>query len=429
MAAWLGRLRAASMDWRPETWGPRLDHARAVLRFAAARAAEIRLPQVAASLTFTTVLSLVPLLAVALSIFSTFPMFAEFRATVEKTLLRELLPEQFATVVLRYLNDFAAKAARLTAFGLGFLALTAMMMISTVDRVLNDLWHVRVQRPLLQRVLIYWALISLGPLVIGGSLTATSYVLSGSWTRRVPDAVVALADYGPIFVGGFAYSALFVFVPNRRVLWRDALIGGFIASVLGEFVKDGFAAYIKAGTMASIYGAFGVVPLFLIWVYLSWLTLLFGAAVAATIPTLRVTRLTDQTRVGNDFVTAVALLRELLSGLTHGTPDRTADDLSRATRTRDEDTERLLMELERLGYVRQLGGAYAGAWRLVADPATTNLVAAFARFAVDPANTLIARDRTGLGAWVQDGLRAAWIERPLRHLMAEALPERKAQAS
>lgn len=421
-ATLVGSIKALlRVDQWGQRFGPWTAQTRDVLRFALRRAHEVRLAQVAGGLTFTTVLSIVPLLAVALSLFTAFPLFTEFRVSLEKSLFRGLLPEQYAPLILRYLNEFTAKAGRLTAFGLFFLLLTALSMILTVDHIFNDIWQVRTRRPLLQRVLLYWSLLTLGPLVIGASLSAASYVATASagWSERVPGALLTVLEYTPFVLGVSAVAAAYMVVPNRRVHWRDAGIGALIAAVLGELMRDGFAWYIRTGTVANIYGAFAVLPLFLIWVYLSWLVILFGAAIAATVPMLRAMRFADESRAGNAFITAVALLRALHRARRRG--DNAGrlplEALARAVRSAPADAERTLMALERLGYVAPLAGAHAGSWLLTCDPARANLVAAFRFFAVDPANTLAARDADGLGAWLDAGLRADWIARPLDEVL------------
>jgi len=400
--------------------GPWLDHARDVLAFAGRRAAAVRLSEVAGSLTFTTVLSLVPLLAVALAVFTAVPFFADYRIALERTLATSLLPPQISTVILRYLQEFATQATRLTAFGLFFLAVGALMMILTVDRVLNDIWQVRHRRPLAQRVLIYWALITLGPLLFGGSLALTSYLaaLSGRVVQQMPGGVRETLDFVPLAVGWLAFAAMYVFVPNRPVMWRDALVGGFIASALSELAKGVFTAYIARGTYQSIYGAFATLPVFLLWVYISWWVTLFGAAITATLPMLRLTRFADEGRAGNRFITAVALLHALyvalLSGKDAGRLSIKA--LAVHVRTYPEQVERLLDDLESLDYISQLNGRHSGTWLLTANPAETNLVPLFKRLAIDPSNTLVARDIEGLGSWMSKGLAADWIDRPLAEI-------------
>jgi len=393
-----------------------LERAREVVAFAARRARDVRLAQVAGSLTFTSTLSIVPLLAVALSVFAAFPLFAEYRVAIEKTLLRELLPPQISATILRYLNDFAANAAGLTAWGLLFLVVTALLMIHTVDRVLNDIWRVQAGRRVVARVLVYWTLLTLGPLAIGASLSATSYVLalSGAPLSTASGLVRTVLDWLPFVIGGLALAALYVLVPNRKVDWHDALIGGFIASMLGELLSWGFGLYIRTGTVAGIYGAFSAVPLFLFWVYLSWYAVLFGAAIAATLPMLRSTRFADERRAGNRFVTAVALLRALLRAREEAIDDGRMPlaALARAVRFADDGTERLLAELEKLNYVSRLDGAHAGKWLLTCDVEKVTLVPLFTRLAVDPANSLLAT-QPELGRWLDDGLGASWLQQPL----------------
>jgi membrane protein len=426
----LGRARRQAVEWiavlaRVDRWPQRvwpwIDWARDVLAFSARRAGDVRLAQVAGSLTFTTTLSIVPLAAVGLSVFAAFPLFAEYRVTFERMLLGELLPAQISVTILRYLNDFSANAARLTAFGLLFLVITALLMIHTVDRVLNDIWRVQARRGLLARMLVYWALLTLGPLAIGASLSATSYVLALSRgpLARPSGIVEGALDLAPFVLGGLTRAALYVVVPNRKVYWRDALVGGFVASALGELLSAVFGVYIRAGTSASIYGAFSAVPLFLLWMYVSWYAVLFGAAIAATLPMLRTTRFADERRAGNRFITAVALLRELLQARASGSDDGRlpAATLARAVRFPEDGVERLLAELERLGYVSRLDGAHAGKWLLTCDADRTTLLPLFARLAVDPGNSLLAA-QPGLGAWLDSGLQAQWLQRPLAAALA-----------
>lgn len=414
--AWLQR-------WAPSQWRARLsdirplvEAAREALDFAGRRARDVRLAQVAGSLTFTTMLSIVPLLAVVLSLLTAFPLFTELRGTLEKTLLRGLLPDQYAVLILRYLNEFTTKAARLTALGLGFLFVTAMLMILTVDRVLNDLWQVRSRRPLVQRVLIYWTLITLGPLLVAASLSVSSYLFSMSrgLVGQLPGLLSAVLDYLPLVLSGFAYAALYVVVPARRVLWRDALIGGFAASIAGEVMKDAFGLYIRAGTVTTVYGAFAVLPLFLLWVYVSWFVVLFGAAIAATLPQLRVGRFSDERRAGNRFITAVALLCALLDAKLGGREAgrRSLEELALAVHTAPGEAEALLLELSRLDYVSRLDD---GRWLLTCDPDTTDLVPVFARLAIDPGNTLLLRE-PALQPWLREGMNADWINRPLSQI-------------
>jgi membrane protein len=397
----------------------RLRRAREVLSFAGARARDVRMGQVAGSLTFTTLLSVVPLFAVALALFTAFPLFARFRDELEKFLLN-VLPGQISDTVLRYMNEFAAQATQLTALGLIFLGATALAMIVTVDRVLNDIWRVRDRRPFAQRVLIYWAIISLGPVLIGASLSASSYLwsLSSDAVQQLPRMLRHLLDYAPVLLSGLAYAALYVFVPDRRVSWRDALIGGFIAAILAEAVKATFGVFVSRGVIRSVYGAFAVLPLFLVWVYVSWYVLLFGAAIAATLPRLRATRFSDESRAGNAFVTAIALLKVLFDAKAGGRPALPVSELAHTVRTPPEEAEILLESLERLGYVRRTANSLGGRpgeqdWVLVCDTKAATLAPVFDRFAIDSANTLLAVPTLGLGPVRRRWSEADWLEAPL----------------
>jgi membrane protein len=409
-------------------WSARLERAREVLNFAVRRARDVGLARAAGSLTFTTTLALVPLLAVGLALLTAFPLFAEMRTALEKSLLFTWLPGQYGAVILRYLNEFVGMAGRLTIFGLAFLLLTAMMMVLTVDHVVNDIFQVRARRPLVQRLLIYWALLTLGPLVLAASLSASSYLLSVSqgWVKQVPSMLRALLDYTPVVLSGLSLAALYVVVPARKVAWRDALIGGASAAIFGELMKNMMAWYVRGGSVATIYGAFAALPLFLLWIYLSWFAVLFGAAITATLPRLRLTRFADEHRAGNRFVTAVALLRLLLTARIEGRDQGRLglEELSAAVRTYPEDAEALLLELERLDYVARPDGQLR--WVLTCDPTSTTLQALFARLAVDPANSLV-RGHEGLQPWMARGQAADWISRPLMSLVDVPAPAVVAQ--
>jgi len=406
---------------------PRLDRARAVLSFAARRAQQARLPQVAGSLTFSTVLSLVPLLAVALALFTVFPQFADLREALEKNVLRGLLPDPFATTILRYLNDFAAKATRVGAAGFAVFAVTALTMVMTVDHALNDIWHVGARRSLVQRILVYWALITVGPLLIAASLTLTSMVTSMSMgvMHQLPRPVRSALDAAPVLFSCAVFTALYIVVPNRRVDWRDAVTGGLVASVMDELLSRSFASYVSHGTVLTVYGALAAMPVFLLWIYFSWFTVLFGAAIAATVSGLRLTRFADETLAGNRFVTAVGLLKLLLEARTGSAmAELSTIELALRVRSPEEEVFELLAEMERLGYVRQListRSGRAGRWLLICDPARTGLAGLFHRLGVDPANSLIPR-RSGLGLdeWLRPLLLGDWLQTPLAQLKRQS---------
>ena len=255
-------------------------------RLTVRRARHERLPQVAGSLTFTTLLSVVPFLAVSFALFTRFPVFGRFEAALEEHLLRSLLPAEIARTVLGHLHQFAAKANGLTLVGSLFLLATAVALLLTVENAFNQIWNVRRNRPFLKRVALYLVVLAVMPPLLGVSLWATSYVLGVSmgWIGPLPPEARFVLTLGPAALAWAGLSGLFYFVPNTRVRRRDAIVGALIASVALELGKRGFAHYLLAiPTYQAVYGAFSVLPVFLLWVYYSWLVVLAAALVAANL--------------------------------------------------------------------------------------------------------------------------------------------------
>jgi len=406
---------------------PRLARAREVFEFAVHKAQQVQLAQVAASLTFSSVLALVPLLAVVLAILTAFPVFTEFRQSMESDLPKGLLPMPYAQTILRYLSDFAAKATGVGAAGLAILALSALSMVLQVDRVLNDIWQVHKRRSLAQRLVVYWAVLSVGPVLLGVSLSLTSYLVTLSDARLehlAPGTKQLLSLVAP-GIAAIAYSAIYALVPNRRVAWRHALTGGIVTAATGELLSRAFAAYVIHGSVMSIYGAFAAVPIFLMWIFLSWLTFLFGAAIAATLPQLRQTRFFDAKRAGDRAVTAIAILKILLDARTsrelRAVP---VEELARSLRSYEEEIAQLLSNLETLGYVRKLARADAATeeWILSCDPQTKGLGPVFHLFAVDPQNSLLQRQDLGLGAWLAPVIGGDWLQKGLAQIAGHRSP-------
>jgi len=243
---------------------------------------------VAASLAFTTILAIVPLLAVTLSLMTAFPIFSEFENALQQFLRQQFLPEEFSATVMNYLDEFVSKASGLSAIGGVFLFITSVLVIMSIDDALNDIWHVKRQRPIGQRLLIYWAVITLGPVVLGASLWASSSMVQQALSFQDSGAMVpvqAVAAWLPFVISWVGCTLLFLTVPNCRVGYGPALAGGFISSLLFQAIKLGIGIYLaNIPTYTVIYGAFSVLPTFLVWIYMSWLAFLFGAVVSANLP-------------------------------------------------------------------------------------------------------------------------------------------------
>jgi membrane protein len=324
---------------------------------AAARFRDDRCAGVAASLTYTTLLSLVPLITVALTLISAFPVFETLLDHLKSFILDYVMPES-VDLAATYAAKFTENAGQLTAVGIVFLAATALLTMLTIDHAFNTIWRVPRPRPLLARVLVYWVLITIGPVLIGASLSLTSWLVSLSlgWVNEIPGAALFLLKVVPIFLTSLAFALLYATMPNRSVKKSDALIGGIVAGIGFEVIKTGLGVYItQFPSYTLVYGTFATVPMFLIWIYLSWLMVLSGAVLVAVLPEWR-----DRVRLrhaapGADFFGALAMLRLLASVRTSGTTP-TLTELAGAAALPAERAERVLETMDSLQWVTRAAG-------------------------------------------------------------------------
>jgi len=244
---------------------------------------EDRLTQTAGSLTYTTLLAIVPLLTVALSLATAFPVFETAIGALQDYVVENFLPDAGLGVLADQIDAFTARAGSLTAIGLGILAVTAVMLMLTIDDTLNRIFRVERKRPLVQRLTMYWAVLSLGPLLIGLGLSMTSALVVNSFGMLNLDQVAERVLRGlPFLLTWAALAALYILVPNRKVRIADALVGSFLAGIAFELAKRGFAVYVsRFPTYTLIYGTFATMLIFLVWLYVSWLVVLAGATFTA----------------------------------------------------------------------------------------------------------------------------------------------------
>jgi membrane protein len=275
---------------------------------------EDRLGLTASSLTFTTTIALVPFFTVALAVFTAFPMFGKLQGALQAWLVQSLIPDAIARQVLGYLTQFAGKASRLGAAGLAALFITALALVLTIDRTLNSIWRVKRPRPLAQRVLIYWALMTLGPLLLGASLSISSYVISASrgLVTAMPGVIQVLLDVIEFFLLAGGLAALYRYVPNTPVRRGHAWAGGLFAATGIELARKLLALYIgKVPTYSVVYGTFATLPILLVWIYVAWVIVLFGAVIAAYLPSLVAGTRRRGGGHGWQFQLALEVLREL----------------------------------------------------------------------------------------------------------------------
>jgi membrane protein len=348
---------------------------------------EDQLGLTASSLTFTTMLALVPLVTVMLALFTAFPIFARFQGAVQQYFLQALVPDTIARPVLGALTQFAAKANRLGTVGLVFLLFSALALMLTIDRTLNRIWRVRRPRPIAQRLLVYWAALTLGPLLVGMSLSLTSYAVSVSRgvVDRLPGGVGPLLETLQFTLFVLAVAGLFRYVPNTDVRWRHALAGALFVGAGLELAKIGLGLYLSAVPGISVvYGAFATAPILLLWVYLSWVIVLLGAVIAAYAPSLQMRIERDDERAGQPFALAVGVLRELHAARAGAARGLTLDELGRRLLTDPLRIEAELEALLALGWIGRLDDDGPKRHVLLCEPAATPAAALVDRLLLAP---------------------------------------------
>ena len=391
-AAWsdqAGELLRTLQDW------PWLD----TLRTLRQRFREDHLGLTASSLTFTTLIALVPLVTVMLAVFSAFPIFAGFQGALEKYFLQNLIPDHIARPVMAALTQFARQATRLGSVGLAVLLLTAIALMLTIDRALNGIWRVRRPRPLAQRVLVYWAGITLGPLLLGVSLTATAFALkvSRQWLGADTEGVATVLNVVQFGLVVAAAAGLFHYVPNTWVRWRHALAGGLFVAVGLEAAKQALGWYLaRVPTYESVYGAFATVPILLVWVYCVWVVVLLGAVIAAYAPSLRMRVGRRLATPGHRFELAVQLLALLARARRDGANGLALADMATALRTDPLQIEPVLDQLIDFDWIGRLDEDGAQRHVLLCDPVTTPAARLLDELLLAPSTTTAPlRERMG----------------------------------
>ncbi|PIT82418.1 YihY family inner membrane protein [Limnohabitans sp. 15K] len=318
---------------------------------------DARLGVSASSLTFTTVLALVPLFAVGLAVFAAFPLFGQFQDNIQRWLIESLVPESISRQVLSYLTQFSRKASRLGSVGLVALLMSAVFLMVTIERTLGQIWGLQRERPLAQRVLLYWCAITLGPLFLGASLAITSYVVTASRdvVDVLPGSVRWLLDSFEFVLLTACVSGLYFYVPYTRVRWRHAITAGFLVAGSLELAKKGMAVYLlQVPTYSLIYGAFAALPILLVWIYVTWLLVLLGAVVAASLPELGRSTWRKPDGAGWSFRLALEVLAELNTAKASERRGLSTDDLAMRLRVELSELRQVLEVLRSLDWVGRL---------------------------------------------------------------------------
>ena len=353
---------------------------RQMLRMLWQRFREVRLGMTASSLTFTTVLALVPLFTLALAIFTVFPIFALVQDQLQRWLFESLVPESISRQVLGSLTQFSRKASRLGLVGLIAVVVTSLALLVTIDRTLGQIWRVNRQRPWGQRVLLYWAGLTLGPLLLGGSLAISSYLFTGYLSGLgdwLPVSVRNLLDVVEFCMLVACVTGLYYYLPNTRVDWRHALTGGVVVALGLELAKKLLAVYLaQMPSYSTIYGAFSAVPILLVWIYVAWVVVLLGAVVTASLPEMGRQAKRQADGPGWSFRLALEVLQSLslarLSSPQGLGITAIANELHIEQRHAQPVLE-ALQELNWVGRLEQASSLQESAWVLLVDMDSTPL--------------------------------------------------------
>ncbi|MFK8011822.1 MAG: YihY family inner membrane protein [Marinicellaceae bacterium] len=238
----------------------------------------------ASSLAYTSMLSLVPFMAVMVTVFSVFPMFEDVSSQIQDFIFSNFVPTS-GEVIQDYISGFVDKSRNLNVTMPLFVFVTSLMMMHTMEKALNRIWDTKPSGNIIKKVIMYWTVLTMGPLMVLGGLALTSLMFAYPGLAGIK---VYLLKFLPIMSSTIGFFLIYLIVPNRKVNWKSAIIGALIAAILFEFAKRGFAWYVTTfPSMTKIYGTLATIPIFLIWIFMSWNIILLGGTIAATLETDR----------------------------------------------------------------------------------------------------------------------------------------------
>jgi membrane protein len=324
----------------------------------------------ASSLTFTTMIAMVPLFTLALAVLTAFPMFAKMQGVLQQWLIESLIPPDIARNVQGYLNQFSNKATHMGAIGLGLFLASALALIFTIDRTLNNIWRVKRPRPFAQKVLVYWAGLTLGPVLLAASLTITSYLLSASKgvVGVLPGGihfVLSALQFGMLASG---VAALFRYVPNVNVRWSHCWSGGLFVALGFEVAKKLLSMYLASvPTYSAVYGTFATVPILLLWIYIAWAIVLLGAVIAAYLPSLLQGVARRGGTPGWQFQLSIEVIHHLNNARSTISKGLKLSQLAATMQVSDLQLEPIIETLVAQDYVGEIADA-SGRYILLCDP-------------------------------------------------------------
>jgi membrane protein len=322
----------------------------------------------AAGLSYVSLLSLVPLLTVVLVILAAFPAFSDLRKGVLDLIIENMVPERGAQISAQ-LSVFVDNASETTGIGIAALTITAILLLSSISEAMNKIWRVPDSRPLATQILVYWAMLTLGPLLMGVSISISGFATSSVHFQQIDEITggyVATQRLLAVMFAWAGFTVLYYLVPYRPILFRHALFGGVVAALLFEALKVGFGYYLKYfPSYDAVYGALSLLPILLVWLYLTWAVVLFGAQVTAALPEWRAAQARGRAAVGTggQVALALSLLGRLLDASQSGSRTRERQ-LGRGLPATPAEIDFVLRRLRKSEFVAR---TLSGRWILSCD--------------------------------------------------------------
>lgn len=320
----------------------------------------------AGALAYASVFALVPLTAALFGVVSAVPAFEDWLNTLTRFVFANFVPAA-ARAVEQYLLDFAGSARGLTSIGGAVLLGTALLTMKAVEDTFNRIWRVRTPRPGLARFLVYWTVLTLGPLMVLGGLALSSYFISLPLVSHTAEEIGfggRLLRLAPTAIELLGFTLAYLVLPHRTVKFRHAFAGGVLATVLFELAKFGFALYLTNASYREIYGAVAVLPILLIWIYVSWVVVLLGASIAASLSAFRFQPAALRLPEGYEMYGLLRVIGRFEEAQLRGRTLHSEELLDQEPCLTDGLLQEFLGDLARMGVVRR---AEDGGWMLARD--------------------------------------------------------------
>ncbi len=398
------------------------ERAGSFFRFLARRFVDDRCFDSASALAYATLFALVPLFAVVFGVVSMFPLYQTWVDKLTGFVFANFVPGA-ANTVADFLREAAVNARGLPGLGILVVLATALLTLNRIETTFNRIWRVATPRRFLARLLIYWAALTLLPLLAVASLAVSSYLASvplfGENGAQVPRGLLGLLPVGLEFV---AFALAYWLIPNRSVRLSHAALAALLATALFEAAKFGFAVYLSNANYQALYGAIAVIPIFLVWIYLSWVVVLLGASFAASLSAFRYQPAATRLKPGDELYGMLRLIGRFSQLRRTGGSFHTAELVQLEPTISDDLLMRLLADLSRVQLIRR---TEEGGYALVRDLSQTSLgeliQAAGLRLPADDAALPEANDAIGRRAVAVLDLLRQPLREPLRRSLADVL--------